>query len=126
MTSLEAEVTALVRQLEPMGLPQLRAEWQGRYGAPPTLRSPDLLRRLLAWRIQADAFGGLEPAIVRRIHKAARARGVPAPALAAGSKLAREWQGVVHEVEATDEGFVYAGRRYRSLSAVARQITGAR
>lgn len=50
----------------------------------------------------------------------------PKPSIAAGSRLAREWNGKTHVVDVTDDGFFYAGKTYRSLSAIARAITGAR
>ena len=56
----EDAITQEVRALERLDLEGLRADWRRRYGAPPRLRSTDLLARLLAWRIQAEAFGGLD------------------------------------------------------------------
>ncbi len=87
------------------------------------LRSPDLLRRLLAWKIQAAALGGFD-AETRRL---LRQSGAPRrPSLNAGARLAREWKGLRHEVEVTQSGFRYAGADYDSLSEIARLITGAR
>lgn len=126
MTPLELDVTVQVRGFETMKLDQLREEWRRRYGAPPTLRSPDLLRYLLAWRVQADALGGLDATLVRQIRQAGKAGSSPRLEIAAGSTLAREWQGRLHQVEVVDGGFIHGGRRYRSLSAVARAITGTR
>lgn len=108
--------------LERATLQELRAEWGRRYGAPPRLRSPDLLRQTLAWRIQAGEEGGLDKVSKRLLCRDARA-GVQLPP---GTIIAREWQGVRHEVEATDDGFIHAGRRWKSLSEIARAITGTR
>jgi len=116
-------VSGLLASLETATLEELRAEWGRRYGAPPRLRSADLLRRILAWRIQAASEGGLDRATRRLLRSDAAGRETR---LAAGSLIAREWQGVRHEVEAVDNGFVYAGRRWKSLSEVARAITGTR
>lgn len=116
-------VTGLITMLETATLDELRAEWGRRYGAPPRLRSPDLLRRILAWRIQAELEGGLDRTTRRLLHSEGAARETR---LAAGSLIAREWKGVRHEVEAVDDGFIYDGRRWKSLSEVARAITGAR
>ena len=124
MTPAEAEATAAARSFETMGLEALRAEWRRRYGAPPTLRSVQLLRHMLAWRVQADAMGGLDAKLVREIRAAAKSG--RRPSMATGTQLAREWQGRLHEVEVVDGGFLYDGRRYKSLSAVARAITGVR
>lgn len=101
-------------------LGELRSEWERRYGAPPPLRSPDLLRRILAWRIQAGQCGGIDAATLRLL-EGARPRD---PRLAPGTVIAREWDGERHEVEVAEDGFIYAGRRWRSLSQVARAITG--
>ena len=114
-----------VRALASLDLDTLRGEWRLRYGAPPKLRSPDFLRRMLAWRIQVAAFGGLDAETRRRLRREPAARPL-APAPRAGTRLAREWQGVTHEVEVVTDGFVYGGRQFASLSEVARTITGAR
>ena len=114
-----------VRALEAMGLEPLRAEWRRRFGAPPGLRSVDLLRRLLAWRIQADAYGDLDADLRRRL----RATTTPRPIdqrIRPGSRVAREWQGQRYEVDVVEGGFVHAGARYESLSQIARVITGTR
>ena len=88
------------------------------------MRSRELLARLLAWRIQADAFGGLDATTIRLL----KSDRLPAPrlTLAPGMRLARDWQGRRHEVEVLEKGFAYAGTAYRSLSEVARVITGTR
>ena len=114
-----------VRALEAMGLEALRGVWRVRFGAPPGLRSVDLLRRLLAWRIQADAYDDLDADLRRRLRGAAMSRPVDRRERP-GARIAREWQGQRYEVEVVDGGFVHAGARYRSLSEVARAITGTR
>ena len=121
-----AEATALARSYETMGLEDLRKEWRARYGAPPTLRSVDLLKRMLAWRVQADCMGGLDRKLVRQIIALGKAKGRRRPVLSKGVKLAREWQGQVYEVEAREDGFLYDGEVYASLSSIARKITGTR
>ena len=122
--ALSDDVTAKVRSLADMDLGQLREEWRRRYGAPPKLRSVDLLARLLAWRIQADAAGGLDATVKAALkRRAAVPRG---PALVPGMILAREWRGVRHQVEIVEGGVRYGAERYASLSEVARLITGAR
>lgn len=113
-----------VRALERLDLDGLRAEWRRRVGPPPALKSPDLLRRLLAWRIQAEALGGLDAETRRRLRR--RSNAARGPSLNAGARIAREWKGVRHDVEVVDDGFVYDGARYDSLSEIARVITGTR
>lgn len=114
----------------------LMEKWIAAYGRPPP---KGLSRRLLvyaaAYHIQVQAFGGLKPAIRRELRKIAKANGsdpVPqasparAKILSPGSRLVREWHGKTYQVEVIDGGFLCDGRRYRSLSGVARAITGAR
>lgn len=120
---LHKDVSQQVAALADMGLAELRVEWKGRYGAPPKHRAPDLLRRILAWRIQADALGGLDAATVRLLGNE------KAPLMVAeqpGTRLARDYAGRRHEVVVVEDGVVYDGNRYGSLSEVARIITGQR
>lgn len=110
-----------LRAIEVADLDGLRAIWERRHGAIPPLRSAPLLRRILAWRIQAAREGGLDP----QCRKLLRASG-SGPRLATGAIVAREWQGERHEVEVAEDGFLYAGARWSSLSEIARHITGTR
>jgi Protein of unknown function (DUF2924) len=112
-----------VRALARLDLEGLREAWRLRFGPPPALRSPDLLRRLLAWRIQAAALGGLDAETRRLLRQSGAPRG---PSLCSGTRLAREWKGVRHEVEVTEHGFRYGEGDYDSLSEIARRITGSR
>lgn len=114
--------TAILAKLTGMTLAQLRAEWVTRYGAAPSHRSSDLLRRVLAWRIQSDAHGGLDVPTRRLLEKEESVAPAPTP----GMRLAREWEGQRHEVIVTDDGILYEGQSYGSLSEVARHITGQR
>lgn len=116
-------MTGLIPTLETASLEVLREEWGRRYGASPRLRSPDLLRRILAWRIQAELEGGLDRATRRLLRGSAATRETR---LATGSLITREWKGARHEVVAVDDGFLYAGRHWKSLSEIARVITGTR
>jgi len=117
--SLDEEIRALKR----LRLEELRSEWRRRYGGPPALQSADLLRRMLAWRIQAAIHGDLDTETRRLIRQASTH---PRTRLAPGTRIAREWKGVRHEVVVTAKGYDYGERTYRSLSEVARTITGAR
>ena len=115
-------VTQEVRALEGLDLEGLRGEWRRRYGAPPKLRSPDMLARLLSWRIQAEAFGGLSPDVIKLLqHKSIPQAG---PKLGPGMRLEREWKGVRQVVEVVEGGFLWKEQRYGSLSKVAAAITG--
>jgi hypothetical protein len=114
-----------VQALAGLGLEGLRAEWRSRYGVPPKLRSPELLRLALAWRMQSEVLGGLDSetrAALRRSTIPTKA----APALSKGVRLIREWQGVRHEVVVVEGGFLHQGKTHKSLSEIARSITGSR
>lgn len=117
-------ITAEVRALETLDLRGLRDEWRRRYGDPPKLRSTGLLARLLAWRIQADAFGGLDAATIRKL--TTEQPPPPRHSHAPGTRICREWQGQRHEVEVLEKGFRYDGEEFQSLSEIARSITGTR
>ncbi len=82
-----------------------------------------LLRSIIAWRLQADAYGDLDADTRRRLQgKSMPRRGVLPP----GARVSREYCGVRHDVEIGSGCVLYDGREYRSLSAVARTITGVR
>lgn len=112
------EISALAN----LGLSELRGAWMTRYGEPPRLRSPDLLRVMLAWRLQAETFGGLDGAAIRALRGPNRL-GLR-ERLNPGDRISREYHGVRHEVEVTADGYRYLDTVYPTLSAVARQITG--
>ena len=108
-----------------LGLDPLRALWRERFGAPPSIRSPEILALMLAWRIQAARHGGLEVELRRVIRQAATAPSLTT--LNPGTRLTREWQGVRHEVVVEPDGRLrHAGAIHKSLSQVARKITGSR
>jgi hypothetical protein len=122
-----------IAELQALDTSGLRVLWGQAFGGPPPkwLRR-DLLLRALAYHVQEQAQGGLRPATRRRLVRAATDGGSerrPAAgpwAIKAGTRLLREWQGVIHEVIVLEEGVRYRGQTWRSLSAVAREITGAR
>ncbi|MCC6983082.1 MAG: DUF2924 domain-containing protein [Bauldia sp.] len=128
---IAAEVAAV------SGLPRatLIERWTAAYGRPPP---KGISRRLLeysaAYQIQAAAYGGLPAPVIRKLMKAAEQLAVgkpvttnsPSSRLRPGTRLVREWNGRTHTVEVTEGGFLWSGRPYRSLSAIAREITGAR
>ena len=126
------DVAAKLRALEQMDGPALRAEWRRFYRAhPPKGVRCDLLLLGVAWKIQEQAHGGLGAAIRRRLADLAEilerdgdvTRGRVAR-LRAGAKLVREWQGETHTVIVGENGFEWRGRQWRSLSVIAREITG--
>lgn len=112
-------------RLDGLGLEDLRTIWRERYGAPPALRSPELLGLMLAWRIQSEAEQGLDRDARLALRRPAAKRSGPEPVR--GARLVREWQGRPHEVVVMScGGFLYRGERFASLSEVARKITGVR
>lgn len=111
----------------------LREAWQRlhRMAAPAAL-SPDVLRRDIAYRQQADRHGGLSADARRRLAALAGSDAGQAPQppprtprIKAGSTLLREWRGRTYTVLALEQGFEMIGQRFASLSEVARHITGA-
>ena len=119
---IDPVITEEVRALERLDLEGLRTAWRARYGAPPSLRSTDLLARLLAWRIQSEAIGGLGAETRSTLFR--KSLPVAAPSLAPGMRLERAWRGTTQTVEIVEDGFRWGGQTYRSLSQVAQAITG--
>lgn len=115
-----------------MNLSGLRTEWRRLFRShPPKHARGDLLLLAIAWKIQEKAWGGLTAAEKRRLDRIAKDLKVPGQQLKnstirvkAGSSLVREWRGKTHEVLALENGFEWRGQRWRSLSAIARAITG--
>jgi hypothetical protein len=128
--------TVLARDLAALAdssLDALKERWQALFGAPPRPRlGRRLMVRAIAYRMQEQALGGLDPATRRRLARAADdlAAGRPPCSSSAtikpGTRLLREWQGVIHEVIVLERNVQYRGESWPSLSAVAREITGAR
>jgi hypothetical protein len=117
------QITEKVRAVAQMERPELVSEWQGQFGAPPPSRlRMELMRPILVYRIQENAYGlsgskgkgtiqGLASDANRRRFKT-------------GAKIIREWKGELHEVTVTAEGYIYKGEVYKSLSPIAFRITG--
>lgn len=123
-----------VAMLPDLDRPALRELWGKTFGHPaPKHISRDLLLYALAYRVQEQAEGGLGKAARKRLAgltdpkgKEGRPSMPAAPRLRPGTRLVREWRGVVHRVTVLDQGFDYDGSRYASLSQIARRITGTR
>ena len=127
---MKDSVTARVLDLPNCPYRELRDQWRVVWGTePPRKASREFLIRAVAYGIQAQAFGGLDAKTLRLLRKANEANGKRAKPrrsrLSKGSKLLREWHGETHEVLVLDEGFVWRGVTYQSLSATARAITEA-
>lgn len=97
--------------------------------ATPKHMSQALMRRFIAYRLQERQHGGLSPTALRALERWAAPGSVntrPRPTLRPGVRLVRSWQGKTHTVEVTDRGYVWQGQIHRSLSTIARAITGTR
>ena len=145
------EVTREVKTLENLTLPQLRAKHLELFGTESRTKNKAFLQKKLAWRFQERAEGGLSAEARARItelapaqlpvrteQKRRAAKSVPVQAGSTnvlkpardtrlpvvGTVLQREYQGVIHEVEILAQGFRHRGHLHRSLSAIAKRITG--
>ena len=128
VANLEERLAALAL----MSHAELRAEWRRLYRAhPPQKIGRDVLELGVAWKLQEKALGGTSAATKRRLAELAgvlESKGDLAKARAVrlrpGAKLVREWRGETHEVFVTESGFLWRGESWRSLSAIALEITG--
>ncbi len=120
--------------LATMSPAQLRAEWRNLHrGQPqPEGLSRDLVARAVAWRIQEKVHGGLPPARTRELDRLARQLQASGELdleqeirLKPGTRLVRQWREQTYRVLVLDEGFQFEDRHYRSLTPIAREITGA-
>jgi Protein of unknown function (DUF2924) len=129
----DLEVSRRLEALSDLSPDELRKEWRRFYRSQPPRLSRDLLVRAIAYRIQELRYGGLSKVTRRKLAALVQARRSDeeiapesAPRISAGARLVREWSGRAHTVMVEEDGFTYAGRSYRSLTAIAREITGAR
>ena len=127
------QISAEIAAMASLGIGDLKSRWRELYDTePPPRISRQLLIRAIAYRLQEKVFGGLVPATRRLLERVAddlspnHARVSQARKAAPGTLLIREWRGVAHQVTVHDDGIGYRGKRYGSLSEVARLITGTR
>lgn len=132
MANPSLDVASEIVRLESLALDRLREEWRRLHQTPPPKRlSRDLLMRGITYKLQENAFGGLSKAVLRKLQTSAPNEALPTkkrrprPSFKAGTRLVREWHGVTHTVVILADGVEWRGQRYRSLSIVAREITGA-
>jgi hypothetical protein len=119
-------------RLPKLDLGELRQQWRTLYKAEASPHlSRELLVRAVAYRMQEVALGGLRPGgqrelrqITQRFKQTGAANIRARPELKPGTRLMREWQGRTYDVLVLDDGFSWQNTRYRSLSAIARKITG--
>ena len=133
---LDASVLSIVANLGGLDLNGLHRQWRAHLGGEAPAHLPHwLLMKVLAYRLQSDAFGDLDKSI-RRILRSGKEDGVGAPfdrrepqtreglGLKAGALLVREWNGRLERVMILEEGFAWNGQTFRSLSQVAKAMTG--
>jgi hypothetical protein len=126
------DIGDLLKALPEMNRTALCQQWQERFNKPaPDGVRKELLVRMLAYRAQEQAFGGLSARSRRRLDEMAAAiSNDPKTAIESmvrtkpGTQLIRSWQGKTHTVTIQESGYQYDGHRYRSLSEIARYITG--
>ena len=128
-----AEVEARIEELRSSPRGELETSWIRIHGCnPPKGVKRRFLERAIAYHLQTKAFGGLRPRIRKALMEVLAGQrnlgseGSAMSPLRPGSRLVREWNGRSHHVHVLDNGFAFKGRVYRSLSAIAREITGAR
>ena len=122
MAPIDQELAALAT----LSSAQLRARWQAVTGAVVPKISPSLLRLALGYELQARALGGLSRGAQQKLTQLSAAKTRTSPAQP-GMRLVREWNGVAHVVMIGDDKVIrWDGREWRSLSEVARAITGTR
>ncbi|MFN3625674.1 DUF2924 domain-containing protein [Elioraea tepidiphila] len=130
-----AQVLPRLAALQTASTMELKQQWRELFGTEPPAFNRAYLQSRLAYRIQELAYGGLKPEIRARLEalgqqldggnvvlRRIRADNRPLP----GTRLVREYNGVQHVVTVRADDFEYEGRPYRSLSAIARHITGTR
>jgi hypothetical protein len=119
-----------LNRLAEMPTDELKAEWERRYAAPTPNLSTDLLRLGIAYRLQEQRFGGVSRSTKSLLRELAgqprdgeRKSSLPRK-LTIGTRLIRDWHGVGHTVTVLENGFEYDGKQWRSLTAIAKSITG--
>jgi hypothetical protein len=128
ITEVDPQITGLANR----STPDLRVAWrQLHHTGPPLGLSRDLLIRALAHQLQEQSYGGVSRALHRRLQRLAGASDKatmavdPGLVLKPGTTLVRQWRGLTHTVLVHNDGFEHEGQRYRSLSVIAKRITGA-
>ena len=134
MTRAQSRLEVDLDQLEQAPRDELVRHWTRLFDLDlPVNMSSKLVKRAVAYQLQVRAKGGPGPSTCKELRRVARKGGTPCPikrpsrmVIKPGTRLIRDWNGRTHVVDAIDRGFVWEGREYRSLSAIARTITGAR
>src|SRR6266481_8947719 len=123
-----------LKDLETRGDDELKKRWRSLYGTnPPQKIHRSLLIAAVAHRMQENALGALKSSVRRHLMQAANNPATPRPSPhypslrpRAGTVLVRDWGGVTHQAKVLEDGILFRSKRYKSLSEVARTITGSR
>src|SRR6188474_1795106 len=130
---MTASVLTRIAALKMAPIGDLKQQWRDLFESEPPPYNRRFLEHRLAYRIQELAYGGLKPSTLKRLRELGEQLDGGNPANRrrhhqdrplAGTRLIREWQGVEHCATVRDDGYEYQGRPFKSLSAVARAITG--
>ena len=120
-----SDVQSALAELATLDRPTLGQRWEAAFGTrAPIGCQATLLRHALAWHVQTQALGKAGARQSRKAVQALTKTAAGAVALSPGTRLLREWQGQTHHVTVVTDGFEFDGRVWRSLSAIARSITG--
>jgi hypothetical protein len=109
--------------LDHLTVEELKSQWELAYRTPAPRLPPALMRLGVAYRIQELALGGLKRGSAARLSALATGRR-PAASIKPGTRLVRSWNGRTISVEVEEGGFQFEDRQYRSLTAIAREVTG--
>jgi hypothetical protein len=126
----EQRLASEIARLGSLTPAELRDEWRALTGQDAPSLGTALLRRLLAQRLQEKRLGGLPAMVARELERAVASTQVAAAVstritVSPGARLIREWNGRTIAVLTTETGFVWEEREYRSLTQIAREVTGA-
>jgi hypothetical protein len=128
-------VLAQIAALKALAAPALKTKWRALFDSEPPPYNRRFLESRLAYHIQELAYGGLKKETADRLRvlakqydgkPSARSKGRTERLPIAGTRLVREWQGIQHTITIRADDFEFQGRPYKSLSAIAREITGVR
>ena len=120
------KVDSLIADISVFDRAECLDRWREVFGRPsPKYLSPQFMKRVLIREMQNRALGGVSLKTTRRLNQIASGKSLPATTKT-GSHLIREWNGRTYQVEVVEGGYVMDGKTWRSLSAIARHITGAR
>lgn len=134
MTKTATHIEADISEIHGFSRDELVFKFENLYRqSPPRKMGRELIARAVAHKLQLQQTNSSQSSLNRKLatyagqlRQTGRLRIAPSTEMKPGSRLVREWQGKLHEVSIRDDGFFYQDQKYRSLSAIARDITGTR